>query len=255
MLDDLNEALRLDAKLLDAYWDLANLAEMAPAGREHLRRGYLESIRQLDPEGWLGALAQGRVRAIERDYRGALDQFGKAIERSGTEMLPYLVRARYRLLTGDRSGALKDAEQAIEHSTQPSAEALVLHAAARREASKEAVGAKTDLDQAIEADPYWPGAYGLRALMKCEAGGPGWEADAEKALTIDDHEIYASLRQGRGDRSRETLGHSVPGARRHQAAAGARPPLLVRRARRHLYSGAAGPRDARDPGPGVGRGP
>src|SRR5262249_33677672 len=115
VVDDLNAAVAADGKLLEAYWELACLAEMTPSGREKQRRGFLESMRAADPDGFYGLLAAGRLRALERDYRGALDQFTKAIDKKGDVPLPYLVRGRLKLITNDKTGALKDADAALEH--------------------------------------------------------------------------------------------------------------------------------------------
>jgi tetratricopeptide (TPR) repeat protein len=190
---DLNEVLRCDPKAFEASWELANLADFTPQGRESTRRNILEGIRQSDVDGCFGALATARLRGLLGDYRAAIEEAGTAINRRGDFPLPYLIRGRLKLVTGDRTGALRDGDAALEHGGQRDPEVLVFHSAARRAASNDELGARADLDKAVEIDSTWAPAWGLRALLRCEAGDAGWREDAEKALAIDDHEPRALL--------------------------------------------------------------
>lgn len=196
--DDLTQALALDPKLLAAAWELADLDELTSKGRESALRGHLALVRDGDPDGWLGALATARLRALDLDLRGAFEACGKALEKTRTDALPLLVRARTELLMGDATRALVDVEVAYERGARGSPEALVLHARARRAANDDQVAARKDLDQALAADPSCAAALGLRALSLCESLDKGWEADADRALALDDHEPAALLAKALG---------------------------------------------------------
>ncbi|MBI3723301.1 tetratricopeptide repeat protein [bacterium] len=215
-IEDLNRALSADAKLLDAYWELANVKEELPGALAREAGRHLDSIRQLDPNGWMGFLAEARLRFAERDLKAAGELFKKASDMKADAALPHLARSRFLLLTNagtnDRAAGRVEAEKALAIA-KTSPEALVLRAWARRLLTKDLMGAKADLRQALVIDSDWAPAYGQLALIEFEEGARVQaQADAERALAIDDREPMALLARanvenalGKTDEARKTL--------------------------------------------------
>jgi tetratricopeptide (TPR) repeat protein len=197
-VEDFKAATEIDPKLVEAAWEQACLEELTPAGRDRMR-GTLSRILEQDREGYIGALAAGKLRALEGGPRAgaeALEHFGRAVDRKTDSPLPYLVRARFRLETSDHPSALADAKHAVEYGKR-SADALVVRAWARKLNSKSGTReARSDLDAAIALDESWAPAYGLRALVKYEDGdASGAEVDAARAIGLDETEPFALLAQ------------------------------------------------------------
>jgi tetratricopeptide (TPR) repeat protein len=192
--EDLPIAQGIDPKLVEAYWELANIQELTPSGRENMR-GQLERIQEADKDGTMGFLAAGRLRALEHDAKAvseAIALFDRAVTAKPDAPLPYLVRCRFKLSTNRKEDCINDADQAVQLTQQKSAEALTLRAWARRVCSTDLKGARKDLDAALAVDPTWAAALGQRALVRFEEGDPKKaEDDVKAALQIDEGEPFA----------------------------------------------------------------
>ncbi len=192
--EDLPIAQGIDPKLVEAYWELANIQELTPSGRENMR-GQLERIQEADKDGTMGFLAAGRLRALEHDAKAvteALALFDRAVTAKPDAPLSYLVRCRFKLSTNRKEDCINDADQAVQLTQQKSAEALTLRAWARRVCSTDLKGAKKDLDAALALDATWAAALGQRALVRFEEGDPKKaEEDVKAALQIDEGEPFA----------------------------------------------------------------
>jgi tetratricopeptide (TPR) repeat protein len=187
--EDLANAVAMDPKLLEAYWDLANLQELNTSARD-LVRAQLERVQEADREGYMGLLAQGRIRALDRDARAvgeALEIFGRAVAAKPDAPLPYLVRARFKLSVNRRDQTLADADKAVELTQAHSVEALVIRGWARRAIGNDLAGSRADCDAALAIDRTWYPAYAQRALTRFEDGdAKGAEQDASAAFAIDE---------------------------------------------------------------------
>ena len=146
------------------------------------------------------ALKSALEKAGRYDYRGAIADYGKAIEIDPENADLYFSRALFKDALADEEGTLADYDKAIELNPE--------HANAynNRGATKRALGdyqgALADYNKAIELNPEYALAYNNRGIIRRALGDrQGALADYGKALEINPQ--YADAHNNRGNTKHE----------------------------------------------------
>ncbi len=124
----------------------------------------LEDISTFESEAKNKATEEGIKKSKKQDYKGAVEEFNKAIEIDSTDWTLYANRGTYRMRTGDIKGAIEDFSKVIETNSEDD-KALFQRGAAKIE-SYDYKGAVEDFTKVIKikADSYL--AYYQRGLSR-----------------------------------------------------------------------------------------
>ncbi len=211
-MQDIDQAIVREPASALAYLVKAQLyliTSSQPDARQKAQSS-LQNVIAQDPQGALGALAQGLLEHVKRDWEKAIEHFGRAISLDPKLLDAYLMRADARLRKRDYPAALADATSAARMDAS-SSEALTLQAEARyfstRDASNRSgdrAGALADLDRALKLDPSNGRALALRAYARLERDRIGdvistkddqelARKDATQAIVVDPEQALAHL--------------------------------------------------------------
>lgn len=230
-MQDVDQAIVREPSSALAYLAKAQLYLINASDPESRQKAQssLQNVITQDAGGALGALAQGLLEHVKRDWEGAIEHYGRAISADPKLVDAYLMRADARLRKRDYPNALSDAGAAARMDAT-SAEALTLQAEARyfstRDASNRSgdrAGALADLDRALKLDPSNGRALALRAYARLERDRIGdlvsqgddielARKDGERAVLVDQeqalgHLALAEIEQAAG-RIAEALRHA-----------------------------------------------
>ena len=122
---------------------------------------------------------KGVAKYEQGDYRGAIQDYNKAIELDPNDHMTYGVRVLAKSKLGDYRGAIEDYNKAIEllgktNLTDPLDKLLLGEYYYNRGVTKSDLGdyrvALQDFNKAIELNPKLAEAYGARGLSKIKLG-------------------------------------------------------------------------------------
>lgn len=196
-LTDLGEAMNQDPESPWPHYVRAMiLLEDAGNPRNEVRAlKALQRVHELDPEGALGYLAQGRIELVRNHPEEAIGLFDQAIDVDPKIIDGYLARAEARMRRGDYAGARRDSDTAAQMD-KTSSQALALRGQARFLQNNDRVGAIRDFDAALRGDATCVRALAWRAYARLERDAIGQilssdqvvhaaKVDAEQALEMD----------------------------------------------------------------------
>jgi tetratricopeptide (TPR) repeat protein len=132
------------------------------------------------------------VRAQEGDYRAAIVELTKGIDRAPNDRASaklYNLRATYYLITGQSELGFRDLDRTI--ALDPRNGNAYLTRANYRHANSDTTGAIEDLTQAIRIDPNNLQAYLLRATLNVGTDRPSAIADYGQMIRIDPRNALA----------------------------------------------------------------
>lgn len=129
--------------------------------------------------------AVGRLRNGELER--ALGDLNKAIELNPRSAVAFLLRGNLRERSKDAAGALSDYDRAIELAPDaPGMEAGYNNRSVMRVAAGDIAGALDDINKAIKLNPQVAAFFNHRAVVKIQKGDEeSAAADYEKALRLD----------------------------------------------------------------------
>jgi Flp pilus assembly protein TadD len=126
---------------------------------------------------------QGKEKANQKNYKGAIEEFNQALRINPNYENSYVSRGFCRFSLGDTQGAIQDYNQAIR--LNPShAKAYYNRGLARRKL-EDKQGAIQDYTEAIQLNPHHGKAYNNRGLIRAVLGDKQAAAeDLQKAADI-----------------------------------------------------------------------
>jgi len=139
--------------------------------------------------------SQGVVRALLKDYKGAIAVLTEAIRLNLKDTLAYNNRGNARAELGDLQGAIADYNQAL--NINPNYTQAYINRGNARSASKDKQGAIADYTKALNINPNYALAYNNRGIARSDLGDlQGAITDYNQALNINPN--YANAYYSRG---------------------------------------------------------
>jgi tetratricopeptide (TPR) repeat protein len=175
-MQDIDLAIDRDPTSALAYFAKAQLylTHLSDPDSKQKAQSSLQNVVSQDPEGPLGALAQGVLEQIKRAWDPAIEHYNRAINADPKLVDGYLLRAEARIRKREYAAALTDAAAAARMDPN-SSDALTLLAEARYFSTHDSTnrsgdrqGAMTDLDKALTLDPSNGRALAMRAYARLE---------------------------------------------------------------------------------------
>lgn len=157
-------------------------------------RGAIEDFNkaiQLDPDYTLAYSIRGFTKAFLGDDRGAIEDFNKAIQFEPDLTDAYTLRGVAKSHLGDNRGAIEDYNKAIQ--LDPDNNKAYYNRGITKSTLGDARGAIQDLTMAIQLNPDEPQQYTKRGACKFTSGDyEGAIQDFTKAIQFnpDDHKLY-----------------------------------------------------------------
>lgn len=128
------------------------------------------------------------------DYRGAIQDFSKAIELNPNDAYAYMLRGFTKIKLADQQGAIQDFNKAVELS--PSNSIFYTARAASKTLLEDHSGAIIDCDKAIELNPINAETFMIRGISKIELGQKNEGClDLSKAGELGYFEAYDSIKE------------------------------------------------------------
>lgn len=128
------------------------------------------------------------------DYRGAIQDFSKAIELNPNNAYAYMRRGFVKIKLVDQRGAIQDFNKAVELS--PSNSIFYTARAASKTLLEDHSGAIQDCDEAIELNPSNAETFMIRGISKIELGQKNEGClDLSKAGELGYFEAYEIIKQ------------------------------------------------------------
>jgi 1-deoxy-D-xylulose-5-phosphate reductoisomerase len=126
---------------------------------------------------------QGKEKANQKDYKGAIEEFNQALRINPNYENSYVSRGFCRFRLGDTQGAIQDYNQAIQLNPNH-AKAYYNRGLARRKL-EDKQGAIQDYSEAIRLNPNHARAYNNRGLIRAALGDKQAAAeDLQKAVDL-----------------------------------------------------------------------
>ncbi len=151
------------------------------------------------PRFYEALLCRGIAKSLASDQRGAIEDFGLAIEIHPRFVEAYVARGYLRVNGSDVPGGVQDFTRAIE--INPRMAMSFLWRARGRELLSELRGAREDYDRALELEPRDHLALAFRAVLRNRQG------DLSGALEDLDRVVREAPRFGKAYNERASLRH------------------------------------------------
>jgi tetratricopeptide (TPR) repeat protein len=201
---ELDEAIRLDPKLVAAYWQrgiaYANKGDHTRAIADY------EQALVLDPQSVDAYYARGFSYSMKGDYVRAIADFDEAIRLNPKLAVAYLQRGVAYTKKGDQPRAIADYDQAIR--LDPKLARAYLNRGNAYEFLDDYDRAIADYDEAIRLNPQFAAAYWQRGVSYANKGEPARAInDYNDAIRLDPNLARAYWDRGnafatRGDHAR-----------------------------------------------------
>lgn len=179
---DLNKAIKLDPKDLEAYLVRGAAKDLLEDYRGAIA-DYDKAI-EVDPKHAMAYSLRGDSKYDHEDYRGAIADYDKAIELDPNLAMAYRLRGGAKFHLEDYRGAIADSDKAIELA--PDLTMAYVGRGSAKARLKDYRGAIADYDKAITLDPNLAMAYFNRGVAKANVGNyHGAIADYNKVIELD----------------------------------------------------------------------
>ncbi len=201
-LQDLNQAIRINPNLAEAYSDRAGVK--IQLGDRLGALSDLDQALRLNPSLAVAYAYRGVYRAVDGNFSGADADVAQAL--SLQPPLGYSSRGIVRWYKNDQTGALSDFDRALAQNSSFN-EAADIHYArgTLRWQLGNPQGALADFNQAIALRPQYAEVYGARALLFFQTNqSDRAQADFQRALDlnpgyVDIYQIRSVIRLVNGD--------------------------------------------------------
>lgn len=173
---------------------LADLNTASGEAKVRKLKEYYEAVKGLRVSEWF---EKGIKSALSRDFRGAIEHYGKAIALDPAYAAPFINRGDAYAAFGDLNKALADLNKAIDLDIK-SADAYFVRGTSYARAGVREQAMK-DFDKAIELDPQYTPAYYNRGSLFIQTGDYQKAMnDFDKSIELNPRDAEAYGRRGAG---------------------------------------------------------